>query len=141
MKFHEFMKTKKNHSKILSNFQVVARLYLCHVSESKGTCCLPNDSFLGGRWRRLTTAAEQLSAGSRRPSHRTQGSNILFGDLPSLRCFSRVKTGSLGPAWARDRAGPRPTDGGAARLSIIKYPVRPSLRLYYGAGSVGRVLF
>ena len=36
MNFREFMNTKKNRGKIPSNFPVVARPYLCYVSESKG---------------------------------------------------------------------------------------------------------
>ena len=80
------MKTKKNPDAIPVILAVVARPYLCYVSESKGFGFCQITSFLVTAATAATaTATEEFLAGSRTLSHRTQGSNIPFGHLPSLR--------------------------------------------------------
>ena len=53
--------------------------------------CFSSKNTILGVTAATTAAAEEFPAGSRPPSHRTQGSNISFGHLPSLRqCWARM---------------------------------------------------
>ena len=86
IKITAFMKTKTIIDATTIIFPVVARPYLCYVSESKGFGFCQTTSFLVTAATTTTTAAaEEFLAGSRPLSHRTQESNIPFGHLPSLR--------------------------------------------------------
>ena len=80
------MKTKKIRDATTINFPAVSRPYLCYVSESKGFGFCQITSFLVTAATATATATtEEFLAGPRPLSHRTQGSNIPFGHLPSLR--------------------------------------------------------
>ena len=82
------MKTKKIPDAITINFAAVSRPYLCYVSESKGFGFCQITYFLVTAATTATAtaaAAEEFLTESRPPSHRTQGSHIPFGTLPSLR--------------------------------------------------------